>query len=146
MTENITLEKINEIHAQGFSCAQIVFAYGAEKMGLERETALKIAGAFGGGMYNGETCGCVTGALMALGLKYAQYQPNDPAAKSLVIQEKTAYETKFKTAHQSLFCRDLLGYNFGIPEEKALIMEKGLIPKTCPNLMLDACRILDEML
>jgi hypothetical protein len=41
-------------------------------MGVSRELALKIAAAFGGGMSShGEVCGAVSGALMALGLRFA---------------------------------------------------------------------------
>ena len=35
------------------------------------EEALKIGACFGGGMWHGETCGWVVGALIALGIKYA---------------------------------------------------------------------------
>jgi len=42
------------------------------RSGLDRETALKVAGAFGAGMARtGGTCGSVTGALMVIGLKYS---------------------------------------------------------------------------
>lgn len=56
---------------EGFSCSQAVFSTFAPQLGLECELALKVAGLFGGGMGRlGEVCGAVTGALMALGLKY----------------------------------------------------------------------------
>ena len=55
---------------KGFACSQAVFSAYAEDLGLDQETALKIAGPFGGGTgRKAETCGAVTGALMALGLK-----------------------------------------------------------------------------
>ncbi|HNR04051.1 MAG TPA: C-GCAxxG-C-C family protein [Bacillota bacterium] len=145
--ENImTLEKVNELRSQGFNCSQIVFLYGSERLGLEPEKALKIAGAFGGGMYNGETCGCVTGALMVLGLKYGQSVPYDLAAKNLLIQKKTEFEEKFKEAHETLICKEILGYDISNPSEKSIIVEKGLLDEICPYLIWDACQILDEML
>ena len=55
---------------QGFDCAQTVFSAFAEDLDLDEETALKIAAGFGGGMHQGDMCGCVTGGLMVLGLKY----------------------------------------------------------------------------
>jgi len=146
MENIITLEKVNELLSQGFNCSQIVFLYGSERLGLEPETALKIAGAFGGGMNNGETCGCVTGALMVLGLKYGQYMPYDLAAKSLLIQKKTEFEGRFKEAHETLICREILGYDISNPAEKSIIMEKGLLDEICPCLIWDACQILDDML
>lgn len=146
MESCMTLEKVKELISQGFNCAQIVFSCRAEKSGLDRETALRIAGAFGGGMHHGETCGCVTGALMALGLKYGQCNPYDPAAKNLAIQKKTEFEENFKEAHETLICRELLGYDISIPAEKSMILEKGLLDQICPYLILDACQILEDMI
>jgi len=67
---------------QGFSCAQaIVAAFGAQ-YGLDTQQALRVAGAFGGGMARmGETCGAVTGAFMVFGLLYGKTQAEDDAAK-----------------------------------------------------------------
>ncbi len=46
---------------EGFSCAQTVFSTYGPQFGLDREMALKVAGAFGGGMaHMGRTCGAVT--------------------------------------------------------------------------------------
>ncbi|MFZ5631777.1 MAG: C-GCAxxG-C-C family protein [Bacillota bacterium] len=56
---------------EGALCSQALFSTCAVKLGLDRETAMKIATPFGGGMARlGETCGAVTGALMVIGLKY----------------------------------------------------------------------------
>ncbi len=66
----------------GFSCSQAVFSTFAEKIGLDKETALRISGPFGGGMARmGDTCGAVTGAFMAIGLKYGKAKADDYAAK-----------------------------------------------------------------
>ena len=56
---------------EGFSCSQAVLSAFAPEHGLDRETALKVATAFGGGMgHRGDTCGAVTGAFMAIGLRH----------------------------------------------------------------------------
>ena len=48
-----------------------MFSIYAEKLNLDLKTAIKIATPFGGGMARlGETCGAVSGALMAIGLKH----------------------------------------------------------------------------
>ena len=62
------LRQNTEIH---YNCAQAVFIPYAEEMGMSTEQAAAIAAHFGGGMRVGATCGAVTGALMALGLKGA---------------------------------------------------------------------------
>ena len=52
----------------GFNCSQAVLSVFCEELGLDKETAARIAGGFGGGIgHLGETCGAVTGAIMAMG-------------------------------------------------------------------------------
>jgi C_GCAxxG_C_C family probable redox protein len=55
----------------GYNCAQaILYAFGPD-LGLDGETALKVATGLGAGMgRRGEVCGAVTGGILALGLKY----------------------------------------------------------------------------
>ena len=68
---------------EGFNCAQSVLSAFSEELGLTRETALKIACPFGGGMARqAETCGAVTGAFMVIGLKYGQASKADKASKN----------------------------------------------------------------
>ena len=71
-TEQEVLEKFGE----GFDCSQVVLRNVHEKLGITEEEALKIGACFGGGMWHGETCGCVVGALAAIGIKYATTKPN----------------------------------------------------------------------
>ena len=65
-----------------FSCSQAVFSVYAEQLGLDKQVALKISCAFGGGMARmAETCGAVTGALMVIGLKHGKARPDDNDAR-----------------------------------------------------------------
>ena len=69
----------------GFNCSQSVFSTFAPELGLDKETALKIADGFGAGMgYSAETCGAVTGAFMAIGLKYGRSKSDDDQAKEKI--------------------------------------------------------------
>ena len=51
-----------------YNCAQATFVPVAESLGMDTETACRIAAHFAAGMGMGATCGGVTGGLMALGL------------------------------------------------------------------------------
>jgi C_GCAxxG_C_C family probable redox protein len=76
-------EDSEKCFAEGFNCAQSVFSPFCEDLGLDKKTALKISSGFGGGMaHMNETCGAVTGAFMALGLKYGRFIANDIDAKA----------------------------------------------------------------
>ena len=52
-----------------YNCCQSVLVAFARELGLSREQANALGRHFGAGMKHGSTCGALTGALMALGLK-----------------------------------------------------------------------------
>ncbi|MDD4200547.1 MAG: C-GCAxxG-C-C family protein [Eubacteriales bacterium] len=140
----MTEEKAKEMYHGGMDCGQVTFGYGLELMGMEPEYGYKAAACFGGGMFHGHTCGCVTGGLMAIGMKYGHYKMNDPEAKEEMMKKKAEFEEAFIAEHGTLICRELLGYN--IPEDMETIMQKGLLDSLCPKLAVTACNILEELL
>ena len=116
-----------------------------EELDLDEETALKIAAGFGGGMHKGDMCGTVTGGLMVLGLKYGFCEPNDAVGKDLMNQKAMEYERRIQEVDEGcLRCREMLGVDPSTPEGKAQAM--NIIPKKCPQLVVNACKILEEML
>lgn len=139
------IKTVNEMHEKRYNCAQIVFAHGAEVLGFDKNTALKIAGPFGSGMYEGETCGCVTGALMALGLKYGQSEDYDLESKKRTTEMTNKFQDIFASEYESLKCRDLLGINVTLPGNRAKAAESGVL-KLCPELMKFACDVLEDLL
>ena len=61
----------------GFNCAQSVLAAFGPELGLSCEQCLRMACAFGGGIARqGRICGAVSGALMVIGLKGEDYNPD----------------------------------------------------------------------
>ena len=69
---------------EGYNCAQAVLACCGRDLGLPRETAIRVAQAFGGGMgRTGNVCGAVTGAMMVIGLKHSVKNAKDAATKEL---------------------------------------------------------------
>ncbi len=131
---------------QGFDCSQVVLSSVNDKLNLSREEALKATAAFGGGMWHGETCGCVIGALIAIGLKYGTSVPNDTETKKTMLQKKAEFEEKFCAAYKSCLCREILGFNLTLPEEMKQIQEKQLLETLCPKIVCKTCEILEEML
>ena len=147
MRDIITQEEVaNYFFEQGFDCSQVVLASFCEELGMDQETALKVSSSFGSGLWNGEVCGCVTGALMALGLKYGHYSPGDSKSKEIISSKTKEFEAKFKEKNKSIICREILGYDIGKPEEFEKIITKGILQEKCPKLAISACEILSEML
>jgi len=132
---------------EGFNCSQAVLSALAPDLGLDRETALRVAGAFGAGIARmGQTCGAVSGALMVLGLKYSQIRANDKQAKEEMYALAGEFMKRFEARHGSTLCRELLGYDVGTPEGMQLIREKGLFTSQCPKLVASAVEIVEQFL
>lgn len=83
MTKDV-VERTLSAFDEGFSCSQSVFSAFAPELGLDREMALRVATAFGGGMgHRGDTCGAVTGAFLAIGLKHGRVKAEDREIRDL---------------------------------------------------------------
>ncbi len=117
------------------------------RSGLDREMALKVAGAFGGGMGRlGATCGAVTGAFMVIGLEYGKTKDDDDEARERTYGLVHAFTTKFRDRNGSLLCRELLGHDLATPEGMEAVAEKQLFHVLCPRFVRDAAEILEEIL
>lgn len=133
--------------AEGFSCSQAVFSAFAPQLGLDRETALRVASAFGAGIAGrGETCGAVTGAFMAIGLKYGKTRGDDQAAREETYRLCAQFVRSFEERHGSIVCKALLGYNLSDPQSYQAARQAGVFNSTCPVLVKDAAEILAEIL
>jgi len=139
-------EKAADTFSQGLNCAQSVFSSFSEELGLDEKTAKKIAGCFGSGMRCGEVCGALTGALMAIGLKYGACSAEDTEEKADTNTKTVEMINAFKAENGSIFCRDLLGYDILKENELAIIREKGLFKTICPKLVGSAALILEKKL
>jgi C_GCAxxG_C_C family probable redox protein len=136
-----------ECFAKGFNCAQAVLTAYAEGLGLDEETALKIGSPFGAGMARmGETCGAVTGAFVAIGLKHGRTRVEDEHAKEKTYELMHEFVRRFKERNTSILCNVLLGFDISTPEGRRLLSERSTHANVCPKYVRDAAEILQELL
>ena len=135
------------LHAKGFNCAQAVLAVFSAELGLDTETAMRVATGFGGGMGRlGNTCGAVTGAFMVLGLSRGMRRAEDAAAKESTYALVREFGEQFREKHSALDCRELLGVDIGTAEGRQAAKERGLFTTLCHGLIRDAVILLEKML
>ncbi len=135
---NLVDERFSQVN-----CAQTVFSLYAGDLGIDEQTALKISSGFGGGMACAETCGAVTGAYMVIGMKHG-HTNSDPEAKANTKLKIQQFNKMFKTAHDSLICKKLTGYDISTPEGAAAASEEGVFSTKCPLFIKTACNILEK--
>jgi C_GCAxxG_C_C family probable redox protein len=131
---------------EGFSCSQAVVSTYGEQFGLDRDLALKISSAFGGGMGGmGEICGAVTGALMVIGLRHGRTHAKDKKAKKKTNGLVKEFSARFISLNGSIRCKDLLGVDMSTPEGAKLFKKKKLASSICPKFIHDSIRIINEI-
>jgi C_GCAxxG_C_C family probable redox protein len=131
----------------GYNCAQSVFAAFAADFDMPIDTGLKVSCAFGGGMGRRQkTCGAVTGALMALGMKYGKAL-NEPEEKKKLTYDKTAlFFAEFEKLHGSSNCKFLLnGLDMNAPGDMEKIKSQNLFSTLCPKYVESAVQIAEKL-
>ena len=132
---------------QGYSCSQAVLAAFSEELGLDRESALKVAAGFGGGMGRmAETCGAVTGAVMVLGLRHGSTRADDKAAKEKTYERVREFVARFKALYGAVACRELLGCDISTPLGSQQARDQQLTTTLCPQFVRGAAEILEKLL
>lgn len=129
----------------GSNCAQSVVCAFAERLGVSERAAWSMAAGFGGGIGREQlTCGAVTGAVMAVGCRWAD--PSRAAAKDLVYEKTRQVLRRFEAIHGTASCRELLGVDLKTPEGQKQAREQNLFRLKCDAFVADACRIVEQML
>ncbi len=132
---------------EGFSCSQAVVSSFAGDLGLDTDTANKIACGFGAGIARtGNTCGAVAGAVMVIGLKYGKARAGEDAAKERTYALVQEFITAFRAKNGSINCTELLGNDLRDPAQRTSAHAKGAVARKCPGFTRDAVEILEKMI
>ena len=140
-------EKATESFKAGFNCSQAVFSAFSEDLNLDKDFALKVSCGFGGGIARmGETCGAVTGALMAIGAKYGKTVAADDEKRLKTYAKVDEFVEEFKSRNNTIVCKELLGCVLSTPEGAKMANEKNFHTILCPKFVADAAEILEKIL
>jgi C_GCAxxG_C_C family probable redox protein len=140
-------EKAVACFEEGFMCSQALLSAYAGQFGVDRETALKVSAAFGGGMGRmGEICGAVTGAFMVIGLKYGRTAVQDTKSHEKTTSLVKAFAERFKSLNGSIICRELLGCDLSTEEGQKTFVGRKLRDTLCTKFVRDAATIVADLL
>lgn len=140
-------EKAEQLLQQQYHCSQALFGAFAEEVGLDLKTAFKISTCFGGGMRQGGTCGCITAAMLVLGMAIGFYDSQDKELELYVNKKTDEFIKRFtEKMYGDINCRDILGRDISEPSGMAAIRKEGLILKKCPRALNVSIDILEDML
>jgi len=112
--EDITNNAVSKF-LSGYNCTESVLLTMAGHQGIKSSLIPKIATPFGGGIARtGSICGCVTGALMSIGLRFGRTQCTEDREKAYTVA--TSFLNAFERKFGSLICYELIGCDLRTPQ------------------------------
>jgi C_GCAxxG_C_C family probable redox protein len=131
-----------------FNCAQSVLSVFSSELNISKSDCFRIATPFGSGVaFRQEMCGAVTGALMAIGLKYGMDENDSTEQKSYTYDLTTHFISEFRKKHGSICCKDLLdGIDMSTPEGYAKVRELNIFRTHCAEYVRSAVLIGEKIL
>ena len=141
-------DKAKELFKSGYNCSQSVLGAFCEELGLDFDTAMKIASSFGGGMGRmREVCGTVSGMFMAAGLIYGFSDNKDSSKKSELYKKIQDLAAQFREKNGSIICRELLkGVETSSSPEPSKRTPSYYKKRPCVDLVGDAAEIFEKYL
>ena len=133
---------------QGYNCAQAVLLAFSGITGLDKETSLKLASSFGGGMGRlREVCGAVSMMFLIAGILNGYTEPNNDSVKAEHYKLIQDLAQEFKSRHGTIICRELLGLESGadspIPSKRT---EQYYKERPCGAFIKTASEIIENKL
>lgn len=129
-----------------YACSQAIFAEYSELFNVNRETALKLASGFAGGMYMGGVCGALSGAYMVLGLKFGAQNCETSRGRKNVREAVKEFSQEFKKINGAVSCKHLLGCDISTAEGLQTAKAQNLFKTTCPHFVRNAAELLEIFL
>jgi C_GCAxxG_C_C family probable redox protein len=137
------------------SCAVCTFFALNEQFKLGADyAAMRALMPFTGGiaMRSEDSCGAVSGSLLALGFAFEPKNEQEAAKTGASIKGATRFLDEFTRAFGSIRCKDVVkhqygrSYNFLDPEESRLFMEASQKGNKCLEVMQTAVRIAGKII
>jgi C_GCAxxG_C_C family probable redox protein len=139
-----SIQTAQDRFAQGYNCSQAVFSAYASQIGIDDETALKLASPFGGGVARrGNVCGAVTGALMVLGLQKGNATLENKDENYRIADD---FINRFQKQHGTILCRELIGQDLSTSEGLRNAKDQKVFESVCPGLVKEAAELVADFL
>jgi len=142
------------LFGSGFNCAEAVLTVlceRMEKLGRSCGRAVpSVATGFGGGIgRSGGTCGALSGVAMAVGLMVWRRRADDLGRKYRVYDLVSRMIGEFEKEFGSSSCRDLIGIDLRVEEERFRFRSQKVQDKVCSKFVKwcvnHGARLMDQL-
>jgi C_GCAxxG_C_C family probable redox protein len=143
--KNQLSEKAVSFFKEGFNCAESVLMAMQNYLGLEKNP--KLATGFGGGIgRKGSVCGAVTGAILAINLKYGRQKLEEDTIKEKAFSKALEFYNRFEDKIGSAICYDIIKCDLTTEEGQKKFKENNLLEEKCFKCVETSVDILLDML
>lgn len=141
-------QRAAELFMEGYNCSQAVLGAFCEDIGMEFETAVRLASSFGGGMGRlREVCGAMSAVFMIAGIHCGYSSPTDAEAKIEHYRLIQALAAEFRKKRETIVCRELLDVvgkqETHIPDARTAEYYKS---RPCVAIILEAAELAERLL
>lgn len=128
----------------GCNCSQAVVMPYAAELNAQEDVIQKMAVAFGGGMSKaGKTCGCLSGALMVIGLKYGEDSVKIIANRIKSYNEGKRFMKNFDETFGATDCYELIKLDLNNKEDMEQAQAK-VFGSRCKNMVGKTVELLEK--
>ncbi len=135
-----------EYFGRDYNCAQAVLRAVLEDKGMFMDEFPYLAAGLGGGVsHQGDTCGAVTGAILAIGMIASQFALDVKGHKNRTYHHGEKFIAKFKDEFDTVLCRELTGLDISDPAELERGRKTGVFEERCPKFVKRAAVLVSDM-
>lgn len=135
-------DRAKSYFSSGFNCAQSVLRSVLEEKNMYFDEAPFLTAGFGGGIgLEGNTCGAVTGAVMALGMLLAENQKDPIEVKNKAYALTPKLLEQFRDKYGTTMCSQLVGFDMNDARARQKASEEKLFQNICPKFVSSAVDI-----
>ena len=130
----------------GCNCSQAVLLAFADDFGLDSKQAVALAVPFGGGMSKqGKVCGCLSGALMVIGLQFGQQSNEIVTHRGSAYNMGKLFINKFQEMFGATDCKDLIQLDLNKKADLEIAIN-NVFGNRCKNLVGETAELLYQFL
>ena len=101
-----------QLHTEGYNCAQAVFCAFSDDLGFDRQTARRLMEGFGAGMGDRtNVCGALSGAVAVIGYVFSNGVPERGPQRNMVYGKIAEATKAFKELYGTDVCSNILQSN-----------------------------------
>ena len=141
-----SVELAKKYFSGNYNCSQSTMKAILVGMEMDFEQVMPLAAGIGAGVaHEGNVCGAVSGAILALGVIENKSHADAKQHKEAAYASGEEFVRRFKQKYGTIICNELTGVEMTDTNARNNAIEDGTFVKKCPSFVSDAVRIALEI-